>query len=66
MLLRLLSSKVAATSALGSINLNTQDLGRELEDLVLYLVVLFAHISIRLRLVEISESKPGEPWQQHR
>ena len=48
--LRLLSSKVAAASALGSINLNPQNLGRELEDLVLYLAVLFAYISIRLRV----------------
>jgi hypothetical protein len=54
--LRLLSSKVTATSALGSINLNTQNLGRELEDLVLYLAVLFAHISIRLHVIEMSEA----------
>jgi hypothetical protein len=43
--LRLLSGKVTGASALGRLNLNTQNLGRELEDLVLYFAILL-HISV--------------------
>ena len=38
----LLSRKIAGAATLGSLNLDTKNLSRELEDLVLYLAVLFA------------------------